>query len=194
VTDFRDDREDTFEIYLSNPRDTEALEAIRREVTERWGRQYNLYVLSNRELRQEAHNLIDSAFSVTYAMEAVSVLLALLGVVNTLLAAVLDRTKEIGLLRAVGASRRHVLRLFAGEAGLIGLSGGLVGTASGALSGLFLVHVIGVEATGWSLPYLFPWGLAVQMLLAASTCAVLAGLYPADRAARLDVVEALTYE
>ncbi|HVE84794.1 MAG TPA: FtsX-like permease family protein [Myxococcales bacterium] len=194
VEAFGDDRVDTFEIYLEDPDDQATLEAVRREVTARWGDRYDLFVLSNRELRQEAHNLIDSAFSVTYAMEAVAVLLALLGVVNTLLAAVLDRTREIGLIRAVGASRRHVLRLFAGEAGLIGLTGGLVGIAAGFVTGVILVQVIGVQSTGWSFPYLFPLATAVQMISAATACAVLAGLYPADRAARLDVVEALAYE
>ncbi|HEY8209201.1 MAG TPA: FtsX-like permease family protein [Myxococcaceae bacterium] len=191
VEQFQDDRVDTFEIYLSDPN---ALEAVRKEVTARWGEKYHLFVLSNRELRTEAHNVIDGAFSVTYAMEAVAVLLALLGVVNTLLAAVLDRTREIGLLRAVGASRRHVLRLFAGEAALIGLTGGLVGVLAGILSGLVIVRVIGVQSTGWSFPYLFPYATAIQMVSAASVCAVLAGLYPADRAAGLDVVEALAYE
>ncbi|HYV44284.1 MAG TPA: FtsX-like permease family protein [Myxococcaceae bacterium] len=194
VRQFQDERVDTFEIYLDDPRDAQVMEAIRKEVTARWGRQYHLFVLSNRELRAEAHNVIDGAFSVTYAMEGVAVLLALLGVVNTLLAAVLDRTREIGLLRAVGASRRHVLRLFAGEAGLIGLTGGLVGVVSGIITGFIIVKVIGVQSTGWSFPYRFPWATALQMVSAASVCAVLAGLYPADRAASLDVVEALAYE
>ena len=66
-----------------------------------------------------------------YAMEALTVLLALLGVINTLLAAVLDRTREIGLLRAVGADRRQVLGLITAEAGLIGISGGLCLTKRG---------------------------------------------------------------
>lgn len=191
VDHFGDDRVDTFELYLQDPK---YLEPVRREVTARFGQRYNLYVLSNRELRQEAHQLIDSAFSVTYAMEMVAVVLALLGVVNTLLAAVLDRTREIGLLRAVGASRRHVIRLFAGEAGLIGLSGGLIGAVAGTVMGLIVNRVIGTQSTGWTIPYRFPVETALQMVSAAAACAVLAGLYPADRAARLDVVDALAYE
>jgi putative ABC transport system permease protein len=151
-------------------------------------------VLSNSELRQEVTSLLDNAFSVTYAMEAVAVLLALLGIINTLLAAVLDRTREIGLLRAVGAARGHVLRLFVGEAAFIGLSGGLIGVLAGTLLGFLLTEVVGEQGTGWNFPYLFPTAAAVQMALTATVCATVAGLYPARRAASLDVVEALAYE
>jgi putative ABC transport system permease protein len=188
---FRDDRVDTFELYLADPAQ---LDAIRRAITARWGERYQLYVLSNADLRQEATALIDDAFAVTYAMEAVAVLLALLGVVNTLLAAVLDRTREIGLLRAVGAARSHILRLFVAEAAFIGLSGGLMGALAGLWMGVLVTEVVGGQATGWSFPYIFPTQLAVLMASASTLCAIVAGLYPARRAAALNVVEALAYE
>ncbi len=191
TTQFQDERVDVFELYLA---DRGKLEEVRRAITEAHGRQYDLYVLSNSELRQEATSLIEDAFSVTYAMEAVAVLLALLGVINTLLAAVLDRTREIGLLRAVGAGRGHVLRLFVGEATFIGLSGGLIGVLAGTVLGLIVTFVVSEQSTGWSFPYLFPTGVALQMSLTATLCAAVAGLYPARRAASLDVVEALAYE
>ncbi|MHB8872731.1 MAG: ABC transporter permease [Myxococcaceae bacterium] len=191
VEHFQDDRVDTFELYLD---DLTKLESVRREVTARFGQKHDLYVLSNKELRDEAYNLVNGAFAVTYAMEAVAMLLALLGVINTLLAAVLDRTREIGLLRAVGAGRGHILRLFSGEAALIGLTGGLIGVAAGVVTGIIITRVVGVQSTGWAFPYLFPWELALQMVSAATVCALVAGLYPAHRAAGLDVVEALAYE
>ncbi|HYO57317.1 ABC transporter permease [Archangium sp.] len=104
--------------------------------------------------------------------------------VNTLLAAVLDRTREIGLLRAVGAARSLIARLFMGEAAFIGLSGGLIG----ALAGLWM-------GTGWSSsPYIFPVRLAVVMGVASTLCAILAGLYPERRAATLNGVAVLAYE
>ena len=146
------------------------------------------------ELRDEAMSMVGSAFKVTYAMEIVAVLLALLGIVNTLLAAVLDRTREIGLLRAIGADRHHVLRLFAAEASFIGLTGGLMGLGVGAVVGFVLTKVVGVEATGWSFPFQFPWPTGVTMLIVAIVASTLAGLYPARRASQLDVVEALAYE
>jgi putative ABC transport system permease protein len=191
IAHFQDERVDTFELYLA---DMGRLDEVRRAVTAGWGQSHNLYVLSNSELRQEATALIDDAFAVTYAMEAVAVLLALLGVVNTLLAAVLDRTREIGLLRAVGAARSHIVRLFVGEAAFIGLSGGLIGGLAGLWMGVLVTEVVGGQATGWSFPYIFPTGLALTMGGASTLCAILAGLYPASRAATLNVVEALAYE
>ncbi|MBX5481625.1 MAG: ABC transporter permease [Myxococcaceae bacterium] len=188
---FRDDRVDTYEIYLKDGAD---LEQVRRAITQRFGKTHDIYVLSNSELRDEAMNLVDAAFSVTHAMEAVAVLLALLGVINTLLAAVLDRTREIGLLRAIGAARSHIIRLFAGEAAFIGISGGLLGVFAGTIMAIVITRVVGVQATGWSFPFVFPTAVSLQMIVAASTCAVVSGLYPARRAAGLDVVEALAYE
>src|SRR5262249_14172135 len=185
---FNDRLVDTFELYLS---DVSKREQIRQWITERFGKQFDLYVLSNDELRKEFRNLIDNAFGVTYAMEFVAVVLALLGVINTLLAAVLDRTREIALFRAVGASRADVVRLFAAEAGFIGLSGGLIGTAAGLAMGLIVTRVIGIQVTGWSLPFVVPARVALPIAVATGISAVLAGLYPARRAAKLQLVEAL---
>jgi len=60
--------------------------------------------------------------------------------------------------------------------------------------GFIVTKVVGVQSTGWDFAYVFPFGLALRMLLAATVCAIIAGLYPATRASRLDVVEALAYE
>lgn len=188
---FGDDRVDSFHVYLDQP---SHLEAVRRQITEQYAKKFDLYVLSNSDLHQEALGLIKNAFAVTTAMEFAAIALALLGVINTLLAAVLDRTREIGLLRAIGADRQHIVRLFAAEAAFIGLTGGLIGTALGSVVGVIVTQVINVQATGWYFAFLFPWSTALSMLFAAVMCAVLAGLYPARRAAGLDVVEALAYE
>lgn len=191
IRDFKDERVDTFHVYLKDPA---ALEQVRAAITASLGEKYDLYVLSNAELRAEARGLVSDAFAVTYAMEYVAVILALLGIINTLLAAVIDRTREIGLLRAVGADRRHVIRLFAAEAFFIGLAGGLVGLITGGVIGYIVTKVVGVQGTGWNFPYAYPWATAAQMVVLATLSAMLAGLYPARRAARLDVVEALAYE
>ncbi len=189
--DFKDDQVDTFHVYV---KDLAHLDEVRQHITATWGRKYDLYVLSNAELRKEAYDLIGNAFQITWAMEIVAMVLALLGVINTLLAAVLDRTREIGLLRAIGADRRHVQRLFTGEAAFIGLTGGVIGTVVGAVVGYIVTKVVGVQATGWNFPFHYPFLVAAQMFVASWFCAVVAGLYPARRASSLDVVEALAYE
>ncbi len=191
IRQFGDDQVDSFQVYVDDP---SKIEAVRRRITERFGKEFDLYVLSNGELRAEAMNLVGSAFSVTWAMEVVAVLLALLGIINTLLAAVLDRTREIGLMRAIGADRGHIIKLFAAEASFIGLTGGLMGVGIGAIVGYVLTKVVGVQATGWNFSFIFPWATAAQMLAIAVVASTLAGLYPARRASRLDVVEALAYD
>ncbi|MBL9038469.1 MAG: ABC transporter permease [Archangium sp.] len=188
---FGDDRVDSFHLYIDDP---SRIEAVRKEVTERYAKEFNLYVLSNGELHQEALSLIDNAFAVTHAMEVAAIALALLGVVNTLLAAVIDRTREIGLLRAIGADRKQIMQLFTGEAVFIGLTGGVVGTVLGVIVGYVVTKVINVQATGWDLPFRFSWSVALSTLVLSTVAAVIAGLYPARRAASLDVVEALAYE
>ena len=191
VKQFLTDQVDTFHVYL---KDRQTLEETRAAITARLGQRFDLYVLSNVELRDEARKLLSSAFSITYAMEAVAVALALLGIINTLLAAVLDRTREIGLLRAVGADRKQIIKLFAGEAFFIGLTGSLMGVMTGGLVGYIVTKIVGVQATGWNFPFSYPWATAVQMVIVATLAAIVAGLYPARRAASLDVVEALAYE
>lgn len=191
VKQFLTDQVDTFHVYL---RDRATLEQTRAAITAKLGQRFDLFVLSNVELRDEARKLLSSAFSITYAMEGVAVALALLGIINTLLAAVLDRTREIGLLRAVGADRKQIMKLFVGEAFFIGLTGSLIGVMTGGVVGYIVTKIVGVQATGWNFPFSYPWATAVQMVIVATLAAIIAGLYPARRAARLDVVEALAYE
>jgi putative ABC transport system permease protein len=191
VRQFQNDQVDTFHVYV---KDRALLDTTRNAITAKLKDRYDVYVLSNAELRAEARKLVGGAFSITYAMEVVAIALALLGIINTLLAAVLDRTREIGLLRAVGADRKHILKLFAGEAFFIGLTGSLFGVVTGGLVGYIVTKIVGVQATGWNFPFSYPWATAAQMLVAATLSAILAGLYPARRASKLDVVEALAYE
>ncbi len=191
VKQFKNDQVDTFHVYLN---ELSKLEETRTNISAKLGDKYNLFVLSNAELRDEARKMLGSAFSITYAMEVVAVALALLGIVNTLLAAVLDRTREIGLLRAIGADRSHVLKLFTGEAFFIGLTGSLFGVTTGGVVGLIVTKIVGVQATGWNFPFSYPWASALLLVLVGTFASMIAGIYPARRAARLDVVEALAYE
>jgi putative ABC transport system permease protein len=188
---FNDDKADTFHVYVKDIKD---LESVRASITEKLGKKIDLYVMSNSELREEAHKIISDTFAITYAMEFIAVVLALLGVINTLLAAVLDRTREIGLMRGIGAGKKHVIEMFSAEAFFMGIVGGTLGLCVGGIVGFILTKVVGLQATGWDFPFYYPWPTAITMLIAATLSSVLAGLYPARRAANLNVVEALAWE
>jgi ABC-type lipoprotein export system ATPase subunit/ABC-type lipoprotein release transport system permease subunit len=128
-----------------------------------------------------------------------ALLVATLGVANTMMMAIYERTREIGVLKALGATNREVRRMFTADAILIGIIGGFVGVILGTLLGR-LVDWIGhlyMEAEGMigvgDLSIVPPW-LAIGALVFAAFIGVLGGLYPASRAARLDPVAALRHE
>ena len=131
----------------------------------------------------------------------VALLVASLGIANTMIMAVYERTKEIGILKAVGAAPRQIRGLFIIEAALIGLIGGVTGTVGGWLLGLGLNRLI-VAIMAWqeiTIPqnihfFAVSWWLVALALVFATVVGLLAGLYPAARAARLDPLEALRYE
>jgi len=117
---------------------------------------------------------------------------SLLALVNTLAISVLTRTREIGMLRAVGATRRQVRRMVMAESLLLSV----IGTVFGAVAGLWLGYalVVAMSAVGWQMPYAFPWSGLVATVVVGITFGVLAAIGPARSAARLDVVAALHQE
>ncbi|MCG8353554.1 MAG: ABC transporter permease [Chloroflexales bacterium] len=143
------------------------------------------------------------AFAVINVMLAsvggLALFVASLGIVNTMIMAVYERTREIGTLKAIGASRGDIRGLFMLEAGIIGLLGGVVGVAGGWVVGIGLNHLIQWYIEHEDLPlqatfFIVPWWLAFSALGFAALVGIVAGLYPAARAARLDPLVALRYE
>ena len=130
---------------------------------------------------------------------ALALLVAALGVTNTMIMAVYERTREIGMMKATGASRGDILRLFVAEASLIGFLGGLLGLVLGTLLGRgvdwaahWYLRSQGVQGIG-SLSVVPLW-LAVGVIAFGTLIGLAAGIYPAWRASRLDPVAALRYE
>jgi ABC-type antimicrobial peptide transport system permease subunit len=143
------------------------------------------------------------AFAVINIMLAsvggLALFVASLGIVNTMIMAIYERTREIGTLKAIGASRGDIRSLFMLEAGFIGLLGGVAGVIGGWLLGIGLNRAILWYSEREQLPvradfFVVPWWLALAGLAFAMLVGVLAGLYPAARAARLDPLVALRYE
>ena len=132
-------------------------------------------------------------------LAAIALIVACLGIANTMYTAVLERTREIGILKALGARSADVRGMFMSEAAMIGLIGGGVGLAIAALVSVAGNIIVNNIATAQGIPldlsvFRVTWWLVVGALLLASAFSALSGLFPALRASRLDPVAALRYE
>jgi putative ABC transport system permease protein len=154
----------------------------------------SITVASNGEIRQAAVTVFDRTFAITYALEAVSVFVAVMGVAGALLALVIDRRRELGLLRFLGATRGQVRRLILFEAGLLGLLANLAGLLLGIALSLLLVFVINKQSFGWTIQYHWPPAVLVGGLTVVYVATVLSAIYPAHTATRLDPIEVVHEE
>lgn len=152
-----------------------------------------LEALSNAEVKQRTTDAIDQQFAFFNAIVAIAVLVGALGIVNTLSMSVLERTREIGVLRALGASRWRVRRTMGDESLLIALAG----TVAGMLVGLFvaLIWIVGLQQRTFpGLQLRLPAQTLVTIAIAGVVIGIVAAVLPARRAARLDPLTALRYE
>ena len=131
---------------------------------------------------------IDVVLSIINVLLALSVLIAVLGIVNTLALSVLERTRELGLLRAVGLGRRQVRRMVTVEAVIVSVFGALLGIAVGSVFGIALQRALAEQGVT---ELRFPVGRLVLFVVVAALAGVVAALLPARRAARLDVLQAI---
>jgi putative ABC transport system permease protein len=177
-------------IYLAQDA---SIDTVREEI-ERASTGRRILIFTNRDLRGEALRIFDRTFAITYALEAVAVVIAVMGVAGALLALVIDRRRELGLLRFLGAASGQVRKLIMVEAGLLGL----LATGSGVLLGfalsLVLIFVINKQSFGWTIRFHWPVGVLVGALSVVYAATVLAGLYPASVAVRLRPIEVVHEE
>jgi putative ABC transport system permease protein len=169
------------------------LEAVRLEI-EKVSAGHRVLLFSNRDLRAEAVRIFDRTFAITYALEAVAVVVAVMGIAGALLALVIDRRRELGLLRFLGAATGQVRKLILVEAGLLGLLANLAGLALGFALSFILIYVINKQSFGWTIRFHWPAGILLGALTMVYAATVLAGLYPAQIAVRLDPLEAVHEE
>ncbi len=173
-------------IYLKPGADPDAVQE--RIFAENPTRQ--LYIATNGKLRREAIAIFDRTFAITWALEAVAVTVAVLGMAGALLALVIDRKREIAVLRFLGASSGQIRKLILTESGLLGLMSIVLGTALGTVLSLVLIYVINKQSFGWTIQFHWPVGLLLLALGGVYAASVAAGLYPARLAARLNPIEA----
>ena len=169
------------------------LEAVRAAI-EKAAAGHRVLIFSNRDLRAEAIRIFDRTFAITYALEAVAVVVAVMGIAGALLALVIDRRRELGLLRFLGAATGQVKKLILVEAGLLGLLANLAGLALGFALSLILIYVINKQSFGWTIRFHWPVEVLLGALTVVYVATVLAGLYPAQVAVRLNPVEVVHEE
>jgi putative ABC transport system permease protein len=192
---WHDDRVTVFSIYLATGANAEQVrQSIVTHVAGLDGMTLPPLVIRNHELRREILEIFDRSFMLTYVLEAIAVLVAILGIVNTLVTAVLERRREFATLRAIGAGTRQVERLVLWEAAYLGLIGSVLGVVGGLLLALVLIHVINKQSFGWTIQMTVPGGVILKAVGLALTAALVAGYWPARWAARQPVVEGLREE
>ena len=185
-----DDAPSNLAVYVAGGSDPAT---VRNEI-EQAASNYRILIFSNSDLRREAVKIFDKTFAITYALEAVAVLVAVMGVAGALLALVIDRKRELGLLRFLGATGAQIRSMILAEAALLGLLANAAGLILGFALSLILIFVINKQSFGWTIRFHWPVAIltgAICLILAAT---VLAGFYPARVAIELNPIEVVHEE
>jgi putative ABC transport system permease protein len=145
---------------------------------------------SQAEFEADGRQQVNQVLALVYALLALSILIAIFGVVNTLILSIHERTREIGMLRAIGISKRQVRRMIRYESVITAMIGAIIGAALGLVLAIVSVQVLSSEGLVLSIPY----PLIVTLLLLAAVAGVAAAIAPARRASKTNIIEALLYE
>jgi putative ABC transport system permease protein len=167
---------------------------VRRRILERYAGERRVFVLDNSELTAYIGGVAGQWYALTYLQAGIAVLVAILGIVNTLTVSVTDRRRELGVLRAVGGLKTQIRRTIWIEAVTIGALGVVLGWAVGAVILYYVLEMVRQDVVGMQLDYQFPVPLALAVLPVMLVVAFVAALWPAELAVRGSLVEALEYE
>jgi putative ABC transport system permease protein len=166
---------------------------VQQRIENQLAQRYNLSVASNQQLIGRAMQLLRQTYSLFDVLALIALLVAGLGVINTLTMNVIERTQEIGMLRSIGLTRGQVLMMILSEAGLMGLIGGILGLAFGILlTRIFLFAMTAMS--GYKVTYLLPLVAIIAGVLISLVVSQLAAIFPARRAAKIRILEAIHYE
>jgi putative ABC transport system permease protein len=176
----------TFQMVYVIPDDVRNVEALADNIK---SMDDTLSTTTAKDVARQSAQVVNQIRMFTFGMGGIAAVVGGLGVLNTMIMAVIERRKEIGAMKAIGATRRMIMLHIVYEAALMSLVGGVAGLALGVL-GAFGLRV----ATGGSIPATVTPGLAAIAITFALALGLVGGLYPAWKASKLDPVEALRYE
>jgi putative ABC transport system permease protein len=180
-----------FEVYLHKGVDPNLAKA---KINAKLGAPHDLHLLTRVELKKLFDQIIERLYLVALAQEIVVVLVSVLGVVTALLISVLQRRREMGLLRAIGASQAQVVYLVLAEASLMGVFGSILGVIFAIPLQWYVLKIAFLEEAGHIFPVYLPWWESIVIAVTALLIATLAGLGPALYAVRERIPETIAYE
>ena len=151
----------------------------------------NVELRDQAEFKQQQEDQVNQILGLITALLGLSIIIALFGIINTLAMSIFERTREIGLLRAVGMSRRQIRAMIRGESVIIAVLGAILGIAVGVLFGYAIVGALGDEGIG---KVVIPLAGLFNYVVAAAVAGVAAAVFPALRASRLDVLAAISHD
>jgi|GEM_PF-39184 len=154
----------------------------------------DLVIRANRDLRQNALAIFDRTFAITSALNILATVVAFIGVLSALMALQIERTRELGVLRASGMTLVQLWRLTLLETGLMGATAGLLSMPTGFMLALVLVYIINLRSFGWTMRLDLQWQTFAQAMLIAVISALLAAIYPMLRLGRIQISSAVRQE
>jgi putative ABC transport system permease protein len=150
----------------------------------------NTKVATQSQFKKNQEQGLNQLLNLLFVLLGLSVVISLFGIVNTLVLTVFERTRELGMMRAVGMTRRQVRRMIRYES----IVTALIGATLGLALGFFLAALVTRALSSQGVVFAVPWGQVVIFVIAAIVVGILAAIFPARRAARIDVLRAISYE
>ncbi|MCW3053497.1 MAG: hypothetical protein JWN14_2667, partial [Chthonomonadales bacterium] len=169
-------------------------ESVRAQLAIALAGHYSLFLYDKEQIRRVSDDVLLQTVAVADIQVTIAIVIGFLGIVNSQLISVMQRTREIGLIRAVGMTRRQVARMVVIEGVFIALVGGIIGVVGGLIGGWLPLRLFTFAITGYQYPIVMPWRHLLFAFGVATLVGFLASIMPARRAARLHILDAIGYE
>lgn len=186
-------RDDATQISIYLKSGVDAMAFIQR-LNRKFSDTYSVDIMNNQQLRQKILTIFDRSFSITYAIELIAILVSLIGVINTLLILVFEKRREISILRYLGMSWKQIRDNFTMSAGIIGISGIILGLTLGYMMSMIFIHVINKISFGWEIEFRVPLFYLSLVTVGLFLTTLFASLLPSKIARKIDPKRFISFE
>jgi putative ABC transport system permease protein len=180
-----------FSIYLKDAVD---IDNFIQKLKEKLLPYYSLEIMNNQELRRKIMDIFNKSFAITYAIELISIIVSLIGVINTLLALVFERKREISIIRYLGGRWKQIRNTLVLSAGIVGITGIFLGTILGPLMSTIFIHVVNKISFGWEIHFQIPFLYLSVVIFILFLTTLFAGFLPSKVAQKIDPKRFISFE